>query len=241
MADSRPTEFPGGTLPDPATPGGIASPEFIAALLVDGDDDLAAWAIGRALEEQPRAVVFDDVIRGAMELVGSRWASGEWAISQEHLASVALLQALARVRSNEGAETHIGPVAVLAAPEGEQHVTGLACLAQVLEEDGWRVENLGANVPAEDLVQFMRGRSVDLLALSIGTPDRVPALQRTIDAMRSADADAGAVPRPIIVGGHGIEGLEAEVRDADLVTASLADAERFARGVAVRRNETATP
>ncbi len=237
MADPIPPELAGVTLPDPATPGGVASPEFIAALLADGDDDLAAWAIGQALEEQPRAVVFDDVIRRAMELVGSRWVSGEWSISQEHLASVALLQALARVRSTTIAETRIGPVAVLAAPEGEQHVAGLACLAQVLEEDGWQVENLGANVPAEDLVQFVNGRSVDLLALSIGTPGRVPALQRMIDALRAADTGE---PRPIMVGGSGIQGIEAEIRGADLVSASLTDAEEFARALARLRDQSTT-
>ena len=234
MADPIPPELAGVTVPDPATPGGVASPEFIAALLADGDDDLAAWAIGQALEEQPRAVVFDDVIRRAMELVGSRWVSGEWSISQEHLASVALMQALGRVRSMTGTETRIGPVAVLATPEGEQHVAGLACLAQVLEEDGWQVENLGANVPADELVRFVSARSVDLLALSIGTPGRVPALQKMIDALRAADAGK---PRPIMVGGSGILGIETEIRGADLVSGSLAEAERFARAAHPRRDE----
>lgn len=238
MADPIPPELRDATLPDPATPGGIASPEFIAALLADGDDDLAAWAIGQALEEQPRAVVFDDVIRRAMELVGSRWVSGEWPISQEHLASVALMQALGRVRSMTSTETRIGPVAVLATPAGEQHVAGLACLAQVLEEDGWRVENLGANVPADELVRFVSGRSVDLLALSIGTPGRVPALQQMIDALRAADAGEST---PIMVGGSGIQGIEAEIHGADLVSASLADAEEFARALARRRDEPAAP
>src|SRR4051812_1009522 len=51
----------------PVTPGDLATPEFVAALLVDGDDDLAAWTIGQALEERPRAEVYDDVVRGAME------------------------------------------------------------------------------------------------------------------------------------------------------------------------------
>jgi methanogenic corrinoid protein MtbC1 len=239
MVDPISPDLPAMTLPDPATPGGVASPEFIAALLADGDDDLAAWAIGQALEEQPRAVVFDDVIRRAMELVGSRWVSGEWSISQEHLASVALLQALARVRSTTGPEMRVGPVAVLATPEGEQHVAGLACLAQVLEEDGWRVENLGANVPADELVQFVTERSVDLLALSIGTPGRVPALQRTLDALRAADSETAR--RPIMVGGSGIAGVEAEIRGADLVSTSLADAEQFARELARLRDQSTTP
>ncbi len=223
MAESS-RQVPGG-LPR-ATPStdGVASPEFIAALLADGDDDLAAWAIGQALEERSRAVVFDDVVRSAMEVVGMRWETGQWTISQEHLASVALMGALARLRPGDPSETRIGPVAVLAATEGEQHVTGLACLSQVLEERGWRVENLGANVPGDDLRQFVAARSVDLIALSIGTRDRLPSLRAAIETLHASQAGRRV---PIIVGGHGIAGVEAEIDRADLVSPTLADALRF--------------
>lgn len=205
-------------------PDELATPELVAALLVDGDDDLAAWAIGQALEARSRSEVYDTVVRRAMELVGSNWIAGRWSISQEHLATVALRGALARVRPPDMAETRIGPVAVLAAPEGEDHDAGLACLAQVLEEHRWRVENLGADVPADDLVAFVASRGADLVGLSIGTRQRVEALRRTLEALRAVSLDR----RPaIIVGGHGTIGLEGEIAGADLIAASLVDAERF--------------
>ena len=160
-----------------------------------------------------------------MEIVGSRWEAGQWTISQEHLASVALMGALARLRPEDPAETRIGPVAVLAAAEGEQHVSGLACLAQILEERGWRVENLGANVPADDLRTFVAARSVDLIALSIGTRDRLPSLRAAIETLRGSQPSGGRVP--IMVGGHGIAGAEAEIGGADLASTDLADALRF--------------
>lgn len=221
-----------GAVQSAAAHGGIATPEFIAAVLVDGDDDLAAWAIGQALEEQPRAVVFDEVVQRAMEIVGSAWESGRWSISQEHLATVALMGALARLRPapSDGART--GPVAVLAAPEGEQHVTGLTCLAQILEGHGWRVENLGADVPAEDLQRFVAGREVDLVALSIVSADRLPALLRTVRLLR--EAPRGQVPVPIIVGGRGVAGVEGQVPDVDHVGRSLAEADEFVAGLGAR-------
>jgi methanogenic corrinoid protein MtbC1 len=158
MSDSSVPAFSGLPVPDAPGPEGIETPEFLASLLADGDDDLAAWVLERALADRSRAEVYDDIIRRAMELVGVRWASGEWSISTEHLASVALVGALARLRRPDGQESRVGPTAVLAAPEQEQHTAGLACLAQVLEDDGWHVENLGANVPADDLVSFVAGR-----------------------------------------------------------------------------------
>lgn len=214
-----------GALRAAAAHGGIATPEFIAAVLVDGDDDLAAWAIGQALEEQPRAIVFDEVVRRAMEIVGSGWESGRWSISQEHLATAALMGALARLRPPVSEDARVGPVAVLAAPEGEQHVTGLACLAQILEEHGWRVENLGANVPGDDLQRFVAGREVDLVALSIVSADRVPQLLRTVRLLRGESERTA--PLPIIVGGRGVAGIERDIPDVDHVGLSLGDAERY--------------
>ena len=230
MSDSsRPGLPPFGSAPGAAAEG-LETPEFLASLLADGDDELAAWVVSRALGGRPRAEVYDTLVRPAMQLVGDRWESGEWSISVEHLASVALNGALARIRPADLPETRVGPTAVLAAPEHEHHVAGLACLAQVLEDDGWHVENLGANVPAEDLVGFVSGRSVDLVALSVGTPERLPALLRTVEALRSAEASAGL---PIIVGGHGVAGTGVDVKGADLVANSLADAETFAMALPV--------
>ena len=217
---------------DPLAPGlkaaaanrGIAAPEFIAAILVDGDDDLAAWAIGQALEEQPRAVVFDDVVRRAMEIVGSGWESGRWSISHEHLASAALVSALARLRPADRDETRVGPVAVLAAPAGEQHVAGLVCLKQIFEERGWRAENLGANVPGEDLGAFVASRQVDLVALSIMGAERLPELLRTIERLRGLERES---PLPIMVGGRGVAGIEDQIVGVDHVGPLLAEAEAF--------------
>ena len=221
-----PTEEPlVGALRAAAAHGGIATPEFIAAVLVDGDDDLAAWAIGQAIEDRSRTVVFDDVVRRAMEIVGSGWESGRWSISQEHLATVALMGALARLRPPVSDEARVGPVAVLAAPEGEQHVTGLACLAQIFEEHGWRVENLGANVPAADLQRFVAGREVDLVALSIVSADRITELLQAVRLLRGGSERHA--PLSIIVGGRGVAGMERDIAGVDHVGRSLGDAEEY--------------
>lgn len=227
MNDSPMPELP--KVPAQIPPDGdIAAPEFLASLLADGDEDMAAWVMSQAMAERSRADVYDEVVRPAMELVGTRWQEGQWSISVEHLASVALNQALSRVRPPETPESRIGPTAVLAAPEMEQHVAGLVCLAQVLEDDGWHVENLGANVPADDLVRFISARDVDLVALSIGMADRLGALQRAVDALRAAGGSVAELP--ILVGGHGFAAI-AELPGASLVCHSLADAKQFARSL----------
>jgi MerR family transcriptional regulator, light-induced transcriptional regulator len=225
------TDLPLSALPpvapaDAHVAGDLASPELVASLLADGDGDLAAWVVGRALEEEPRAAVYDTVIRGAMELVGTRWEAGQWTIAEEHLASVTLAGVMASLRPAESVESRVGPVVVLATPSGELHAAGLTCVAQVLEEDGWQSENLGPNVPAEDLVRFLSSRSVDLLGLSVALPEHVPALRATVATIRAAGGSLAALP--ILVGGRGVQELQEPIAGADHVSNSLVDTRRFA-------------
>lgn len=210
----------------------VITPELIASLLADGDDDLVAWALGEALVSRPRAVVFDELVQPALQLVGANWESGRWTVAEEHLASRALDDALARIRLTAIPETRIGPVAVLAAPTGEQHAAGLICLAQVLEEDGWKVENLGPNLPHQDLVRFVSSRTVDLVALSISRAAALPALRRTVNAIRRTGVPESVLP--IIVGGRGTADLAGPVDGAQVVGLSVVDAQRFARTVVGR-------
>ena len=190
MSDDRPPRLP-PVRPEAADvgPGSSLSPEFLASLLVEGDDELVAWALRHALEERSRAEVFDDLLVGAMALIGQRWADGQWGVAEEHLASQTIVRALDRIRPEQGPEARIGPVAVLAGVAGERHMIGLICLDQVLREDGWSVANLGADVPAGDLARYVARNEATLVALSASDPDRLETLIDTIAAVRAVRPD----------------------------------------------------
>jgi len=182
-----------------AVPTDSLSPELLAGLLADGDDELAAWTLRHAMEERSRAEVFDGILRQAMALVGERWRTGQWTIAEEHLASRTLLRTLERIRPELGPEGRVGPMAVLAGVAGEHHMIGLVCLEQVLAEDGWTVANLGADLPAADLGSFVRRNEVDLVCLSATQPDRVGEIADCVEAVRAA---GGAREIAVLIGGH---------------------------------------
>lgn len=238
MTDSMPTLPPvdraNATAPAPGT---TVTPELLASLLADGDDELAAWALRSALAEQSRAMVFDGLLRSAMELVGQRWEQGRWTVAEEHLASQTLIRALERIRAPQGPEGRVGPLAVLAGVAGEHHAIGLACLDQVLREEGWTVANLGADVPAGDLARFLARNRAELVALTASLPDRAETVR---EALAAAAAVRPADPLPVMLGGT-------ITRDADLTATfgvawageSLVDAAGFAGGVLDRAAERA--
>jgi methanogenic corrinoid protein MtbC1 len=181
-----------------AAPPTTVTPELLAGLLADGDDELAAWALRSALVERRRAEVFDGLLRAAMALVGQRWREGRWTVAEEHLASQTLARSLERIRGTEGPAGRVGPLAVLAGVAGEHHAIGLICLDQVLREEGWTVANLGADVPAADLARFLARNQAELVALTATLPERAEALRESVAAAGAVRPDD---PLPIMVGG----------------------------------------
>lgn len=219
---------------DPAAvervPPSTLTPELLASLLVEGDDELAAWTLRHALAEAPRAAVFDGLLHDAMKLVGERWEEGRWSVAEEHLASRTLLRSLERIAPPTSPESRIGPVAVLAGVAGEQHMIGLVCLEQVLVEHGWTVANLGADVPHEDLGRYVGRGEAALVALSASDPARLAGLAEAVAAVRSA---AGERRVPIMLGGRLADrpGIGAAV-GVDWAGTSLVEGLAFASSIA---------
>lgn len=227
------------TLPpvDPAAAGSALgetlSPELLASLLADGDDELAAWMLSQALAEQSRAAVYDGLLADAMRLVGERWATGQWSIAEEHLASQTLLRALDRMRPDLGPAGRIGPLAVLSGVAGEHHMIGLVCLDHVLREQGWTVANLGADVPAEDLASFVGRNEARLVALTASDTARTGTVATAIDTVRAAASARGSTDHlPVMLGGRlaAHPGIATSV-GADWSGTSIVEAAQFAEDV----------
>ena len=210
------------------------SPELLAGLLTDGDDELAAWALSHALRDAPRAEVYDGLLADAMRLVGERWQSGRWTVADEHLASQTLLRALDRIRPDLGPDGRIGPLAVLAGVAGEQHMIGLVCLDHILREMGWTVAILGGDVPTGDLARFVERNDARLVALTASDPQRTETVAEAVAAVRAAIAGTDRTAE-VMLGGRlaARPGVGAAV-GADWTGSTLVDAAAFAEG-AMRR------
>jgi len=214
--------------------GEALSPELLASLLADGDDELAAWALRDAIHEGSRIEAYEGILAAAMRLVGERWATGQWSVAEEHLASQTLLRALDRIRPELGAESRIGPLAVLAGVAGEDHMIGLVCLDHLLRERGWTVANLGADVPATDLGRFVERNDARLVALTASDPSRASDVADAVRAVRTGSGGRPERPVPIVLGGRIAPAVDDDAQlGVDRLVGSLTDALEFADGVLV--------
>jgi MerR family transcriptional regulator, light-induced transcriptional regulator len=98
--------------------------------------------------------------------IGAQWQRGELTIAQEHAATAALRDLLARLRRNYDTDRD-GPIALAATLIGERHELGLLMAVLLAAMAGWNTVYLGTEVPAEQLVGAVRTAGARLLLLSL--------------------------------------------------------------------------
>jgi methanogenic corrinoid protein MtbC1 len=148
------------------------------------------------------AALYQRVVTPAMHEVGRLWEEGALTIADERLATAVTNRVLAAIRPPQvfeqppraGAEK---PLALLAAVQGEQHALGLRMAADLLEDGGYRVAYLGADVPTEAILQAVRTLSPDLLALSATTTASTRRLEEVLEAVHDEQPQL-----PLLVGGQ---------------------------------------
>jgi DNA-binding transcriptional MerR regulator len=157
----------------------------------------------------------EEVVMPLAQSVGDLWALGKIPIAAEHLASEVVLHALkGGLRMSRGS----GPLVVGACLPGERHEWGFLGTLAVIQEDGWRIHYLGADLPVEEVVEAAWKLSPHGVAFSSSDPAIVRANLPALAALpgklppktMAAIGGGGAEPHARVLRGYGLRvGLEA--------------------------------
>jgi len=115
--------------------------------------------------------------------IGERWAADRLRIASEHLAT-GVLRSLLGSALQPNAASLLGPRIILATPAGEPHELGLQMAALIALSAGANPIYLGAELPAEELVDAVKRAGAAALALSLVTIPPAPA-EQAVRAIRS--------------------------------------------------------
>ncbi len=139
-----------------------------------------------------------DVVLPLAEAVGDLWALGKISIAAEHMASEVVLHALkGGLRMARGT----GPLLVAGCLSGERHEWGILATLAIVQEDGWRVHYLGADLPVEEVVEASWRVAPSAVGLSSSDPTLVRASLPALAAFPSK-LPASTIA---VVGGRGME------------------------------------
>lgn len=166
-----------GTLPQGADELGDAAVQHFQSAALRGDaQTLIAQLAALRLRGHSLAVLFDEVAAPALHAVGDKWAKSALSIADEHIASQAVIDAVARAQPL--AEPPGEPVrpdrgtAVVAAVAGELHDIASRMAACLLRAQGFEVLAPLAQTPARDLADLvLRARAALVVLSSTVDPD----------------------------------------------------------------------
>ena len=157
--------------------------------------------------------IIDDVFLPCLHEMGDGWAHGRYTITQEHFMSAFLRDQLGGMLRQLGGGPEHGQMVVCSSIEGDSHELGLLAVAIKLALRGWRVENLGADLPVVELARHVRAsESVRLVIVAVTVKRPEAELRRVLNALRAL------IPSEIsvVAGGPGVSVLHGPSHDSAL-------------------------
>ena len=134
----------------------------------------------------------------ALYAVGRLWQRNEITVAQEHLASAIAQTILTQIFVRDEFAPRKGQKALFACVAGNTHALGLRLVCDGFELDGWSVQFLGANVPAEALIMHVDNWRPQVLCLSAALVPQLLELRRLVGEIRET---FGSDRPTIVVGG----------------------------------------
>lgn len=157
--------------------------------------------------------------------VGDEWHAGRLSPALEHFASSTLYHIIVE-RMRSFAPRADMPSILIATPAGERHAIGAAIVGAHAAVEGWRVIYLGADLPAEDIVDSAIATRADIVALSVLYLEDRERVVGELLAVRSRLP----LKIPLFVGGAGALALKRDLATPGIyVTGNVAEIQHEAR------------
>lgn len=165
--------------------------EQLQELLLAGDKAGAVRAAVEAVtaERLDIPTLYRDVLTPLLVETGADWQKGSVGVWQEHLASATVRTIVEilypGVLKMRAASEPAGRKVLLACPPQEAHDLGLRMVSDRFDMAGWTTYFLGADTPADQVVDAARSLGVDAVVISSSTHFHRIAVRSFLDELRS--------------------------------------------------------
>ena len=204
---------------------GTPDPEKLAVAIADVDEKAALEISQGMLEagEDPAKVL--EVCRRGMSVVGQRFESGKYFLSEMIMAAEIFNEILGTVRPRLGRieEKPLGRI-VLGTVQRDVHDIGKNIMIAMLEAERFQVIDLGVDVPPEKFIDAIREYQPDVVGMSGLLTSAIESMKNTVEAIRATGLTARI---KIVIGGGRADEIAREYTGAD------AFADNAAKGVEI--------
>lgn len=188
--------------------------EAISSALVNLDNTKLTELVNEALKQgiSPQQIISEGLSEG-MNIIGSKMETGKIFIPEVLMAARYMKGCLDTLNPllSEGALKSEGTV-IIGTVEGDSHDIGKNIVAAVLGGAGFKVHDIGVNVPPARFAQEGEDKNADFIGASALLTSVLPAMKKTIDVIDKSGL-RGRVK--VIVGGAPVTSSFADEIGAD--------------------------
>jgi len=164
--------------------------QLINCLADMNEDDALALAKRMLLEEGADPLRVLELCRLGMDIVGKRFAQGEYFLPELVLAGEMLenIGAIAKplIKQTPGSESKKLAKVLIGTVHGDLHDIGKNIVTFMLDINGFEVKDIGVDVPVETFVDEINGFKPDVVGLSGFLTLAFDSMKETIEAIRGA-------------------------------------------------------
>ena len=163
--------------------------EELRQRLIEGDAKGTLALTQQALDEgQSAQHLLNDVLIPGMGVVGELFEKNEYFVPELLLAARAMYAALDLLRPKllEGDYKPTGE-ALVGTVAGDLHDIGKKLVKIMLEGNGYKVNDLGTDIPPEKFVEAVKETGIKLVGLSALLTTTLPAMEKTVRAIKEYD------------------------------------------------------
>lgn len=187
----------------------------LAKAIILSDPGRLNKALDEAMSsELPVDVIIREGLGKGMEVVGEKYESGEYFLSELIMSAVVMNEAMERLKPilQKSKSVDYEHVILIGTVEGDLHDIGKNLVKYILESGGYNVVDLGVDVPAEKFVEITRRTRPAMVCMSALLSVVMPEVKATIDALGNAGLRGNV---RILVGGRCLTQETAEEMGAD--------------------------
>ena len=206
----------------------MADLEALGEAIIKGDQKTAVELTQAALDKDtaPDTILEQGLIAG-MNVVGKRFKANEVYIPEVLIAARAMKSAM-EILEPKLAEAGIEPMgkALIGTVQGDLHDIGKNLVIMMLKGAGFEVTDVGVDVTAEDFVAKAKDSGAQLVGLSALLTTTMPAMEKTVQAVKDAGLDA-----KVMIGGAPVTQNYADKIGADGYAPDAASAVDIAKSL----------
>ncbi len=176
----------------------------LLAAILDGNVPLTKAAADEGIKALGVDQLYVHVITPVMYTVGEMWARREIYVSQEHLATNTMAQAVTELNAGIRWTGRKRGTAIVCTPDGERHRFAAKVLRGLLLNRGFEALDISDSAPTDSIAAFVESRRAEVVLVSVTMTEHMPMASRLLTAIR------GAVPKAkVVLGGQGLAEGEA--------------------------------